>query len=328
MNPQNVPLNALCAMHPAQPAVVTCQRCGNFMCAECSENLSKVYCPACASLMGGANNIPTSRNDYSFDRVWSFAAGRFREEWVMLSIGVLIFYGASIAGGMVGNIVQLVGGAALEKGSMAAVAVVVVGQLMSFAVNFVIQGLLTLGMLRVVLDVLGGKKADLARLFTQSSKLLRHIGAQLALGAVVFGVMMVPLGLIVGAIGATVGFRGLSEDRIAEVITSPIIIALILMLFVVIFAATLVMMQFALASFELVNSDCGAIESLQRSWALTRDHRAPTIGFQMMAGLVVVAGVLACCIGLLPAFGMAQLLLGTFYLTLRKGSDLPVIAAA
>jgi hypothetical protein len=40
-----------------------------------------------------------------------------------------------------------------------------------------------------------------------------------------------------------------------------------------------------------------------------------------VGGLVTLAGVLACCVGMLPAMGLSYLLMGGLYLTLRNGSD-------
>ncbi len=46
------PAGARCAQHPEQAAVDVCQRCGAFVCADCTEiRREDVYCSRCAPLM-------------------------------------------------------------------------------------------------------------------------------------------------------------------------------------------------------------------------------------------------------------------------------------
>ena len=77
------------------------------------------------------------------------------------------------------------------------------------------------------------------------------------------------------------------------------------------------------ASMELVYSDCTAVEALQRSWVLADGFRVRIFGYGLVGGLVVMAGLTVCCIGLLAAFPLQQLLLVGLFLSLRTGSSLP-----
>ena len=42
----SAPPGAQCAIHPANPATGVCERCGNFMCADCTPN-GEPRCPTC-----------------------------------------------------------------------------------------------------------------------------------------------------------------------------------------------------------------------------------------------------------------------------------------
>ena len=47
------PAGAVCALHPGAPAVVTCERCGNYACRECVDDLyaAIVTCRGCSALI-------------------------------------------------------------------------------------------------------------------------------------------------------------------------------------------------------------------------------------------------------------------------------------
>ncbi len=53
-----VPAGACCAVHPAEPATLTCYRCGSFACGQCAESHEGVeYCAACyAREFGGKSS--------------------------------------------------------------------------------------------------------------------------------------------------------------------------------------------------------------------------------------------------------------------------------
>src|ERR1700737_530025 len=83
---------AQCAIHPGQLARGTCDRCGNFMCGECSQGGQSLLCPKCRQL-AGASPFPFTRTDYDFGRLWDYGWNVFRNDWLMLSGCVLMVFG-------------------------------------------------------------------------------------------------------------------------------------------------------------------------------------------------------------------------------------------
>jgi len=56
------------------------------------------------------------------------------------------------------------------------------------------------------------------------------------------------------------------------------------------------------APFYVIDQRMGPIEALKASWDSTSGQRLEIFGFSLLSGLVVIGGMLACCIGYLPAY--------------------------
>lgn len=324
-SPGFAPAGAQCAIHTDRSAQYTCARCGNFMCNECGLGGANAQCPRCLEL-AGATSFPFSREDYDFSRVWDFSFDLWKREWLMLSVGALIFFGASMVGGMVSQIAQSAAGLAGRKDTTGIIAAALVGNLCAQAFNVVVQGAVQLGYFRMVIDVLHGRKADVGRMFTQLNKLPRYLLQVL----IIAGIVVVPAVLYLGAlfgIGAAVSGVSLSggpERIFRHMFDSPAPIfvftgGMLLLLPVIIYVS----LGLQLAAMELVYGDCGPWEAIKRSWSLANGHRFPIFGYGFVGALVVLVGLFACCVGVLPAFGLQQLLILSLFLALRSGSGLP-----
>lgn len=288
------------------------------MCETCAEFGEQQNCPSCRANFG-ATAFPFNRNDYDFGRIWAMAWERFQQEWLMLGICALVLMGASILVSLFGQVFQGIAGAVVGKDQIIVVAVI--GAIMQQVISGLVQGVVQLGLFRVAIDVLQGRKADISRLFSQVNKLGRYILmylTQIALiGIPVAALMGGMLLLSVSMSGATSieSFFRHGIERAVPLMMLGFIVILVPLIYVslgLIFAAQ-----------ELMYGDCGPIEALKRSWEITSGHRLPVFGYSLMAGLVVLVGVIACCVGVLPAMGLAQLLLSGLYLSLRQGSNLP-----
>jgi uncharacterized membrane protein len=70
--------------------------------------------------------------------------------------------------------------------------------------------------------------------------------------------------------------------------------------------------------YVVVDRGVGGVDALKESWKLTGGHKGTLFGFAVLACLVMLAGVLACCVGALllswPVLGMAT---AYIYLKLR-----------
>ncbi|MBX7097017.1 MAG: hypothetical protein K1X89_04820 [Myxococcaceae bacterium] len=318
---------ALCARHPAVPAARTCSRCGNFMCDECSDLGQQTQCPSCREL-AGTGTFPFSRNDFDFGRVWAFCYERFRVEWAMLSVCVLILFAVSMAVGIFGaafrGIATAIVGEASPNDPVRMGLVAGLGAVFQQVVQGAVQGVVQMGLYRVAVDVLQGKKADTTRLFSQVSKVGRFLAQYLIQLVLIGGPVLVLLGGL-----ALVGYRMADSSSLDDFMRHGLlkVLPLFVLAVVILFLPLIyVSLGVSLASHELMYSDCSATEALSRSWKMVNGFRLPTFGFGFMAGLVTMAGVFACCVGVIPASALAQLLMCGLFLSLRNGSGLPPVS--
>jgi len=68
------------------------------------------------------------------------------------------------------------------------------------------------------------------------------------------------------------------------------------------------------------NEDVSPTQALRNCYTLAHGERLSIFGVSLLVGLLVFGGMLACCVGILPALALGQLLLGGLYLALRNGS--------
>lgn len=287
---------ARCAQHPMQSASGTCDRCGNFTCAECGPG---AQCPPCAEREGHAFTL--SRDAWTFSGLWDHAATTFKREWVMLSLATLVLMLTSFVLSAAGAVVQ---GLAQAAGGVSGAWTV---QSVSFVVQNVVQGALMLGLVRMSLEALQGRKAELGQLFGQFRKVPRYFLMLL----IVVVVAYVPIGALVGA-GYVAHQQGLISDTGAAVAAG--VLTLVLIGPLIYFGVPL-----SFAMIELAYDDrVGAVQALRNSYAIGQGQRLATVGVALVGAAVTFAGLMAFCIGILPAMGFAYLLFGGLYLALRN----------
>ncbi len=317
------PAQAQCALHPSAPATLTCSRCGNFMCADCADQGLAALCPTCRKLTGAAA-FPFTRDDFDFGRLWEHVFEVWKRDWVMLSVVTLV--GMILPSVLVmplsfvaGLLQAIVGAAAKEPAAMMGVAAVT--QLFVMAVAIVGQAFVQLGMARVMLDVLTGRPVDLARLFSQTGKLWRGVGATFIFVFLSLLALAAPMFSLVGAVLA-----GAGKDP--SVAFGALGAGGLLLLFIGYGFVIVLSLVWLVAIDELAFSDCGAVEAFRRAWTLLDGMKWRALGYAFVGGLVMFVGVLACCVGMFPAFALTQLLLTGFFLCLRFGSTLPAPPSA
>jgi hypothetical protein len=202
--------------------------------------------------------------------------------------------------------------------------VVVLFGLIAFLVQIVVQGVMGLGMQRVVLDVLEGGRADVGRIFSQLGKAGRYLGAVLLilvgfalplmlLFAVLMFVGLVAMGFPVGELTRAAAFES-QGMLVAGVMTGALFVTLIPGLY---FGLPLYLLQAELAH----NDDVSAVQALRNCYTLARGERLSILGVSFVAGLVSMVGLVACCVGVIPTLALGQTLVGGLYLALRNGSE-------
>jgi uncharacterized membrane protein len=316
---------AKCALHPDRTAVRTCARCGNFSCAECSAGGTEPMCPTCRALVGAAP-FPFTRDAYSFDALWNHTFERWKQEWVMLSVCVLILLSVGFAVGLFNGVFQAIARAVVgdRGGTTGMVIIGGISTLMSQVITQVVQGAFQLGLFRVYLDVLTGRKADVPRMMTQMNKVGRYLLQLLAMGVIFAIPVFLYLGMLalIAALISGVSLSSFDPDDFERL--KPAAIAVLALGFLALVPVLIyVGLPLQLASMELVYADSTPMESIRRSFQLAKGHRLSLFGYAFIAGLVTLVGVLACCVGMIPALALGQMLLTSLYLSLRNGSGLP-----
>lgn len=315
---------AQCAIHPGRPASGSCSRCGNFMCQACTSQGEKPICPRCVELTSVAH-FALTRDDFDFSRVWDFALRHWQREWLTLSLAVLVLFLVGLLGSAASAIAQRVAGFAGGERVSDMIGGFVVGQVAATLINVLVQGIVFMGMTRLLLDVLGGRKADLSRLFSQVDKLPRYI-SQFLIG---YLLSAVPFGILAAGVGAYL-FKAheLSTDSPAKDILLALVSAdslgiVLAAIVVVTVYAVYVLMPLQLAPLEVVFGGASGTEAIGRAFEMARGHRLELFGYGLLGGLIVTLGVLVLCIGILPAIALQQALTLTLFLALRNGTGLP-----
>ena len=171
--------------------------------------------------------------------------------------------------------------------------------------------------------MLNGKKADVGRILTQLPKLGRYILQVILIQLmVVLPMVLYIFGLIaVAAVLTGLSFTDIEHWGRAFRGTGVAVLALGILAMVPVILYVALPLMFA--NMELVYGDSGPVESLRRAFVIGRGHRFSVLGFGFIAFVVIFVGLLACCVGILPAMGLAYLVLCGLYLALRNGSGLP-----
>ncbi len=297
------PTGAQCAIHPDQAAQTACTRCGNFMCATCSEMGTFDACPSCRQLTGDIPGFSHTRDNYSLDGILSFAWERFKKDWVMLSLAALVFMIVAGGASFVTQILQAIG-TAIDP--LVGAGLSVVGSV----IQSILQGVITGGFVVVLHDAMKGKSVDIGRMFGQFSNIGTYAVVTLLVFALVFGLMIV-VGIAAG-IGFAVG--GQDGALVGGIIGGVLIIVPAIWLTL---PLMFIHMEVALGG------ETRAVQALSNAFRLADGHRLYLFLFYFVAGLLSLGGVIACCVGLFPAYALAMMLQLGLYLALRNGSGLP-----
>lgn len=326
------PQGATCGVHAQLPADRACQRCGTFMCSACQAQGRDGLCPSCVERAG---DFPLNRDAYTVSSVWDYTVDVFKREWVMLSVGFLIMIMVGMVGNVVASFIQNGGMLLSGMGQPAKaddlsslgplIGFAVLGQTVGMLINLVVQGAVELGVYRMCLDSIAGRKADLGKLFGELKRLPDFVVARLI---VIFGVG-VPLVLLLGLVFLVAALAGglTSLDSIrhledAHLGVLPVLIILVGFVGWMV-VAMYVSLPINLATMEVVYGGASGVEALKRAWRLGDGHRFSLFGLNLLAGLIMIAGILACCVGMIPAGGFAMLFNTVLYMALRRGSGLP-----
>jgi hypothetical protein len=305
---QRPPAGARCAVHAETEALAVCTRCGNYMCAACSQSGRSGQCNACVERAGGTR-FPFSRDRWRFSGVVEYCWTRFKAEWLTLSLAALIFlaliYGLAMVG-VVASIAFMRAAAEPADGyDLPTLGIRIAVQ----AVQVLVQLWLQLGLFALALDTLEGRSPKLSTLFTRID---RFPAALLQLLIVYAGllVLLAPVGLTYVLVPDETGTRQLAMLGVAVVLAIP---------------AFYLALGCGFGMLELVhNPSTSAVEALRTSFRVVHGHRLIVVGAGLFAAVVVIAGAIACCVGIVPALALGTLIMSGVFLALKT----PTSAAA
>ena len=289
---------ALCAIHVETPAVGTCTRCGNYMCTECTGDGRFEMCPACRERLG-VGDFPFSRNEWSVGGLFNLSWERFKQHWPLLVVATLIFFGVSTAMSFVFQGVTMAAG----SDPVALAVILAVSQITQNVVNLA----LSLFMIQVTLDAVLGRGVDLGRALRAMIVLWKAL-----VQYVVLIPTFIPILLVV-----FLPMVALDDEETALLIAMGGMLVLF-------FPLIYVWLGLFSMQYEIVHdASVGPIEAMRRSWNLARHQRWYIFGVGVLAGLIMMGGVLLCCVGILASYPLALMLFASLYLALRNGSGLP-----
>jgi uncharacterized membrane protein len=299
VDPQGLspPLAIQCQFHAGQPFTAVCQRCGTYMCAYCTEGGRFTQCAACRERTG-TGGFPFDRNTYTFGGLFEVAWAQWKKSWLTLLLAILVTGGVPFLFSLMTTLLALpFADSPLTSGIIQGV---------MFVPQLVLQGWLTLGLLKISARVAMGEKPEFTELFSCWNR----IGAWFV-QILVLALVTTPPFLIIGGIVYGVSLASGTAAAITGVLLGiPLVIAMI-------YAS----LGLAFANFELVmQPQVGAIGALYNSWNMSRGKRLDVFLVGITAAALYMAGIIACFVGALFSVGLASTLFACLYLALRNGA--------
>ncbi len=301
------------------------------MCAACSASGTEKQCPTCRSL--NPIGFPYDANA-DLSTLWGYVTTVYQRDLAMCVVGTLILLAFLIGGGLVTNvltsIITAIIGIKLDPvnplTNLTGFGInAVIQQIVGTVVNIAVQGIAVVGLFRLYIDVLVGKKADLARMFSQLHLLAQYIAMQI----IIFFFISLPTIVFICIVGF-VGMRLIYLDinRLAsfrmESLLRPEVLGLFFGSSVVLLIAMGVLLPVTLFSTpELIVGQCGPVEALKRAWDLGEGQRLRVFGYAFVAGVLYLAGAVCCGVGIVFTLPLAMMLLLALFLALRQSSQLP-----
>lgn len=303
-----------CVTHPDNLAGGTCSRCGNFLCYVDTEGGRFTTCDACRARTGISTAFPLNRANYNFGALWDYCWGVFKQHWLMLSVGMLIPFAAVFVMSFVIQLIQMpflmAGRGEDGGGAMPAVGLMIFSFVMMF-VLYGVLGVIMMGYFRMVHDVLDGGQPDIGRLFSQ----FRKTGT-----LIVSGILMILGYYLVAAI--TLGPAVAAALLLKSVSEGGAIAAAVLLGGAGVFALLYLILPFTNWLQEVAYADgVGPIQVLLNCWRAAEGFRLQIVLVSLASIPIAIAGLLACCVGIIPAYALIFLLMTGIHRAIRTGAE-------
>ncbi len=223
-----------------------------------------------------------------------------REPAPVLIGGLLLFVlDACSGGGGNGNIPTETGSSGMDEAMIAlVVGMMLFGCCMGIFV-FIAKAFIEPGTWRVGQRLTQDGASGLDTLFSGKDVWLSMMGYALIKGLIGLGVFMVTALPGAAIIGVAVAMADGGEPEVALLVAGGLLIA-------VIAVPVLLYVQLGLQLGNLFISldECKAMDALDRSWTLAKGNRLQLLWFDIVTALVMLAGLMMCCVGMIPARGI------------------------
>ena len=147
---------------------------------------------------------------------------------------------------------------------------------------------------------------------------LSVLGSTFVLGVVMLAASAPAIAiLLIGGCGAVVAAAKGGSPEAATAAILAVGAGVFLLALGAILPAVWLALRLMFVQVSVAEGGAGPVEALSWSWALTEGRVLTVFGVALAGGVIVCAGVLACCVGFIPALGMFALLHGSLYVALR-----------
>lgn len=170
--------------------------------------------------------------------------------------------------------------------------------------GIVISVWLGIGQGRAYLKIARGEPVEFAEIFQGGRFVLTTILASILFIVVLAAPILVAVGVI------TFGILAMANQQIAGLFLFLLVSTLAGLFFIYISS------RLALYYYLIIDGNAGVFDSLQQSWQLCRGNVGTIVLVCCLQAAIVLAGVVAFCVGLIIAVPLASLLLPVTYLAL------------
>jgi hypothetical protein len=158
-----------------------------------------------------------------------------------------------------------------------------------------------------MVSIARGQPTSVGVLFSAGPHLIPFILAAILLGLIILGIWLI--GAVVAVPVGFLGFQGGGEDRWIAAGIGTFVLAII--------PVIVVSLMFSQFQYFIIDRNADPIESLSLSRQITSGNKLTLFVGGLLAGLLLIAGMAACCVGLLFGTGpYVALLMAMFYLAM------------
>ncbi len=199
----------------------------------------------------------------------------------------------------------------------------------SMVVQLVLGAFLEVGLARLLIVAARGGVPDFGAIFQGGAAFGRMFGVKVVLmilGWTIAGVTVGPaVALAVNEIGVEVLQRPeLVLSRISDLTATPFL-ALLAGMVALVPLTVFLTLRLTFAHYYVADTDRGTVEALGASWTAMRGHVLNLFLFTLLVGLLAIAGMMACCVGLLPVIALSKVGEAIIYTRIsgRMGAERP-----